>query len=191
MSPSVASLVALALVSSFDGALASQEPGIPDLALAATDGKSYPLRRTVAEARYTVFVFFSAKCPCVAAHDQRLSTLARSYQPRDVQFFLVDSEVGDALERGRGEVQRRNYPFPILADPGARLARALGARFATTSVVVDREWRIRYRGGIDSEKRDPNPNGRFYLQDALTALLAGREPDPAETKSLGCYLRTS
>jgi hypothetical protein len=162
---------------------------LPNLTLEATSGARVELRPALRASRFTVFVFFSAQCPCMAAHDERLVQLARSYQPGDVQFFLVDSEVGDALLRDRTEAARRQYPFAILADPKGRLAEVLGARFATTTIVVDGSGNVRYRGGIDSEKRQPNPAGRFYLKEALSALLAGKPPDVLETKSLGCYLR--
>jgi peroxiredoxin len=171
--------------------VSGSESVLPNLALEATDGRIVELRPTVSSARFTVFIFFSAHCPCMAAHDDRVSQLASAYQARDVQFFLVDSEVGDALERDRTEAQRRQYPFPILADPKGRLAEALGARFATTTVVLDSAGSVRYRGGIDSEKRKPDPTGRFYLKEALSALLDGKTPDVTETKSLGCYLRLS
>jgi peroxiredoxin len=167
------------------------ESVLPNLALEATDGRTLELRPTVGGARFTVLIFFSAHCPCMAAHDDRVSQLASAYQARDVQFFLVDSEVGDALERDRTEAQRRQYPFPILADPKGRLAEALGVRFATTTIVLDSAGSVRYRGGIDSEKRKPDPAGRFYLKEALSALLDGKTPDVRETKSLGCYLRLS
>jgi peroxiredoxin len=182
-------LLGLTLAATAGAAPAVTESSVPDLTLEATSGRPYALRATVSNARFTVFVFFSANCPCVSAHDERLTQLARSYESSEVQFFFVDSEVGDAVARGKQEVQRRGYPFPILADPQGRLARAFGARFATTSIVVDSEGGVRYRGGIDSERRQPNPAGRFYLKEALSALLAGKAPDAVETKSLGCYLR--
>ncbi len=167
----------------------ASEPTLPNLALEATNGRTLELRPTVSAARFTVFIFFSAHCPCMAAHDDRVSQLASAYPARDVQLFLVDSEVGDALERDRMEAQRRQYPFPILADPNGKLAQAFNVRFATTTVVVDSAGTVRYRGGIDSEKRKPDPAGRFYLKEALSALLKGQTPELTETKSLGCYLR--
>jgi peroxiredoxin len=181
------SLLLLALATSASAALPAET--VPNLTLAATNGRSVDVRPALGAARFTVFIFFSAQCPCMAAHDERVKQLASSYQPGDVQFFLVDSEVGDALERDRTEAQRRGYPFVILADPQAKLAKAFGVRFATTTIVVDASGSVRYQGGIDSEKRQPSPAGRFYLKEALSALLEGKTPDVTQTKSLGCYLR--
>ena len=188
------SLLVGLVLGSTPGALAgAPESGVPDLTLEGTNDRSYALRATVSEARFTVFVFFSATCPCMVAHDERLRELARSYQEKGVQFFLVDPEVGDALERGKVEIQRRQYPFPILADPQARFARAMKAQFATTTVVFDSEGRVRYRGGIDNQNRHVgvSPGERRYLEEVLSALLSGKSPDASETKSFGCYLRTS
>jgi peroxiredoxin len=190
MKPLRASVVFLVALMALHSRAASTETVVPDLTLEGTDDRSYALRPTVGQGRLTVFVFFSSHCPCVAAHDQRLIDLGRTFQAKGVQFYLVDSEVGNALERGKAAVQRRKYPFPILADPQAKMAKALKVEFAATAVVLDARGRVHYRGGIDSHERKVDPNtGRFYLLEALTALLDGKPPDPKETKSFGCYLR--
>ncbi len=125
------------------------QPGvIPALTLAGTDGASYRLPEVLGRARYTVLVFFSATCPCLEAHDQRLVALAGAQPAGEVQVLAVDSESGATLEQDRAEARRRGYPFPILLDPGGQLARAVGAVFATTSVVVDSEGRLRFRKKI-------------------------------------------
>jgi len=48
---------------------------------------------------------------------------------------------------------------------------------------------MRFRGGIDSARREVKASTGFYLKEALDALLQGKAPDPAEPKVLGCYLR--
>jgi peroxiredoxin len=179
----------LAMVVALGAMPALADPLLPDLALEATSGPSQRLRQTVAGAPFTVLVFFSDSCPCMAAHDRGLIELAQAYRARGVQVFLVDSEAGEALARDTEAVKRRHYPFPILADPGARLAKALGAEFATATVVFDAEGQVRYRGGIDSAKRETEHVEKSYLRDALEALVEGKRPAVAEAKTLGCYLR--
>lgn len=190
-SPRVAVLLSLLLASAAPGAEAPPlgQAVLPELTLQGTSGGAFPLRETARKARFTVLVFFSATCPCLEAHDQRLVALARAQAPGEVQVLAVDSESGASLEQDRAEAQRRGYPFPILLDPGGQLARAVGAVFATTTVVVDAEGRLRFRGGIDSAKREFRPDARPWLKYALEALLRGQAPDPAEPKTLGCFLR--
>jgi hypothetical protein len=112
------------------------------------------------------------------------------YGSRGVEFVLVDSEVGASPERDRMEALGRGYPLPILLDPGAKLARALDAEFATYTVVVDRSGTVRYRGGIDSNRNELTSDATPFLAHALDDLLAGRALRQAETKPLGCALQT-
>jgi AhpC/TSA family len=141
-------------------------------------------------ARLTVLVFFSRHCHCLDAHEPRLRALALAYGPRGVAFSMIDSETGATVERDAAEARARGYPFPILVDGGARLAGRLGARYATYAVVLDAGGRVRYRGGIDTDKTHLTDDATPYLENALDDLLAGRAPRVAEGKALGCALRT-
>ena len=138
--------------------------------------------------RLTVLVFFSATCHCLSAHDERLVQLYRAYHPRGVDLFLVDSEARATPERDAAEAHRRGYPFPIVLDRGAKLANALGAEFASYSVVLDAEGRVRYHGGIDSDQRHLHEDAQLYVQNAIDDLLAGRSPRAEKGEALGCTL---
>jgi hypothetical protein len=137
----------------------------------------------------TVVVFFSSHCPCQRAHDERLRALAAKYGPAGVHFVLVDAEADATRERDEVEARARSYPFPILADPSGSLADSLGAEYATYTVVLDAEHRVRYEGGLDSDKQHLTEDARFYLRDALDDLLGGRSPRVPVGKTLGCVLR--
>lgn len=140
--------------------------------------------------KYTVLIFFSADCHVLKLHDERLRRLATHYGERGVRFYGVDPEVGATLDRDRAEAERRGYPFPILLDAGARLARMFGAEYAGHAVVLDRHAEVVYRGGIDSDRIHLTEGTNPYLSDAVADLLAGKAPRIAESKTLGCALRT-
>jgi hypothetical protein len=162
---------------------------LPSAPLVRPEGESVDVRQLAAGAPFTVLVFFSTHCHCFDEHEGRLKALYGQYGPRGVQIVLIDSETNASPERDRAEAQRRGYPFPILDDPGARLANQLGAEYATYSVVVDREGRVLYRGGIDTDKTHLRDDTTPYLKDALDDLLAGHAPRVAEGKTLGCSLQ--
>jgi hypothetical protein len=161
---------------------------LPSSTLSARDGSSVDVRQLVATAPLTVLVFFSPGCHCLDLHEARIRELYAQYHPRGVQFVMVDSEVRASAESDLAEATRRSYPFPILIDRGARLADALGAEYATYSVVIDAQGRVRYRGGFDSDKMHLLESATPYVRDALDDLLAGRSPRVAEAKALGCAL---
>lgn len=155
------------------------------LVLRGPDGKSLYVSAAVHGSRFTAIVCYSATCPCFAAHRERLAGLHRELAPRGVRFLLVDSERhtdGDAVPANLDGL-------PVLRDEGARLARALGARYATESFVFDAAGALRYRGGIDDERKSLGPSPKTYLRDGLQSLLAGTAPALVTTKSLGCVLR--
>jgi hypothetical protein len=161
---------------------------IPSAPLVGVDGSSLDARSWTARAPLTVFVFFSTHCHCLDVHDGRLRALEGAYRPRGVQFVMVDSEVDGSPALDAEQAKRRGYRFPIVRDRGAKLADAVGAEYATYTVVADVEGRIRYRGGIDSDKIHLHEDASRYLQDALDDLLAARPPRLSEGKTLGCAL---
>jgi hypothetical protein len=162
---------------------------MPDVTLVGTDGQSRPMRAVLKQAKTTVLVFFSTHCDCQKAHDATLAQLSKEFSGQGVQFFMVDSEAGSSLEIDKSESQARHYPFPVLRDEKGVLSQAFEAQFATTTVVLDANGRVHYRGGIDSSRKEANASTRPFLQQALQSISQGQEPVVAEPKALGCYLR--
>lgn len=154
-----------------------------------SDGKAHRLSEAFTDNDYLVVTFFSSTCPCQSAHDSRLKDLYAQWSHRKVAFLSVDSEANSSLSADVAEAKRRGYPFPILSDVEGKLADALGARFATYTVILDKTGAIRYRGGLDSDKSHLTENARHYVRTALSQLLAGQSPNPAEGKALGCFLK--
>jgi AhpC/TSA family len=191
----VASRAALAFVScaalAVTGCAATRRADVvevPSAPLVDQHGEVVDVRRLAAGAPWTVLVFFSPDCHCLKVHEPRLVALYDADHPRGVQFVMVDSEVRGSPAGDAAEAKRRGYPFPILFDRGARIADAVGARYASYAVVLDAAARIHYRGGIDSDKTHLHEGAAAYLEDALDALLDHREPRVAEGKTLGCAL---
>jgi peroxiredoxin len=180
---------ALALVAL--SACAHSSPAVPTSAieLVGTDGRTRRFEELTQNNAATVLVFFSATCPCMRVHDERLKTLAKHFSERGVQVYVVDSEYSATVERDAHEAESRGYPFPILLDAHSQLMEALGAQYATYSVVLDATGHVRYRGGFDSDKNQLHDDARPYLMNAVEDVASGREPKTSETKALGCSLQ--
>jgi hypothetical protein len=154
--------------------------------LRGTDGAVHPLEADLHAHPVTVVSFFSAHCPCQAAHDERLRALIAANAPRGVGFLVVDSEESASPDRDAAESRARGYPI-VLDDRGA-LARALGAEYATYSVILGSDGAVLYRGGFDSDRTHLTLGRTPLLAQALSDVLDGRAPRQAETKALGCAL---
>jgi len=151
-----------------------------------TDGADHVL--VAPGAKLTVLEFFSHHCPCQEAHDPRLRELAQSYASRGVTFYAVDSESGASIERDQKESSARGYPYPVLIDGSGKLARAVGATYATYTVILDAEGHVVYGGGIDTDKSHLTDGATPYLKNALEdALTSGKVKNP-HTEAFGCAL---
>jgi hypothetical protein len=177
-----------ALVACAHGAAPPGE--VPGTALEAQAEGTASARALASRAPFTVFFFFSRHCPCVATHDGRLGELYARFHARGVQFIAVDSEVGASPDRESLEAQKHGYAFPIWIDTGAALARALGAEYASYSVIADAHGVVHYAGGIDSDKSHLRDDAEWFVGNALDDLLAGQEPRVPHGKTLGCALQT-
>jgi hypothetical protein len=58
------------------------------------------------------------------------------------------------------------------------------------SVVLDADGRVRYQGGLDSDKNRLTDDAEHYLRNALDDILAGREPRRHQSRTLGRSLQT-
>jgi len=167
----------------------ASSPHLPEVTFPGSDGAPHALADLARGASFTVVTFFSADCPCQHAHDARLREMAALYRARRVAFVAVDAESTATPAGDAGEARSRGYPFPVLTDPHGALADALGAEYATYTVVLDPSLRVRYRGALDSDKTHLTQGADMYLRDALDRLLAGGEPARLATEALGCALR--
>jgi hypothetical protein len=175
------------LVACAPGVVAGVPSSVPSVVLHGTDGARLPLDAALHQHPVTVITFFSADCPCQRAHDARLRALIAEDAPLGVGFLVVDSEERATAATDADESRQRGYP--IWLDDAGRLARALGAEYATYSVVVDAVGKVLYRGGFDADRTHLRDDSPRFLADAVDDARAGRPIRRPEAKALGCSLQ--
>lgn len=132
----------------------------------------------------TVVVFISAKCPCSTSHQKHLNELAQKFT--DFEFVGVHSNSDEPLEFSR-ERLKGQVNFRIVQDKNAAIADEYKA-FKTPHVFVfNNEGKSLYRGGVSSSA-DFARSEKFFLQEALEDLQAGRPVRLAEGRTLGCMI---
>ena len=132
-------------------------------------------------------------CPYVIAWNPRLRAVAEDYAPRDVRFLAINANDADRYPADSPAAMKRfvddqSWPIPYLYDASQDVARALDALVTPHVFVLDGDHRLRYRGAPDADHGDPSQNAQ-YLRDALDAVLAGGDPDPADTHARGCSVK--
>lgn len=131
----------------------------------------------------TVLYYWSITCPCVDAVEMRIKKAMAKYESQGVAFVAIDSDPDDSKDDVVRKMVNLHAGYTMLLDPKQVTLPRTGARTSTEIVILDASDRIRYRGSIDDNLIKPTVD---YLGPALDAILAGKEPSPAETKPYGC-----
>lgn len=164
----------------------------PDFELPAAGGGTAALAG--GEATATVVYWTCNHCPYALAWHARMLDVDRDYAERGVRFLAINSNDGerypaDSFEAMVERVERDgDWPHPYLHDAGQEVARAWGAEKTPHVFVLDSELKLRYHGAPDADYDDAS-QAAAYVRGALDAVLAGRDPDPAETPAIGCGIK--
>ncbi|MEO7795037.1 MAG: redoxin domain-containing protein [Thermoanaerobaculia bacterium] len=81
---------------------------------------------------------------------------------------------------------KQGIAYPVLYDSSGEVGRAYGAKTTPHMFIIDGAGKVAYNGAIDS---GPGAASTNYVGAALTALAAGKRPDPATTKPMGCSVK--
>jgi peroxiredoxin len=162
----------------------------PEFELRDTEGATWS---SADGATLTVVVFTCNHCPYALAWHDRIADAARDYADRGVRFLAINSNDSDRYPRDSYEAMRQrvageDWPMPYLHDATQEVARGYDAKTTPDIFVLDSQGRLRYRGAPDADYGDPAQHAA-WLRDALEAVLAGRDPERAETKPVGCSIK--
>jgi peroxiredoxin len=137
----------------------------------------------------TVVVFTCNHCPYALAWHDRIIGVASDYADRGVRTLAINPNDADRLDAMRARVESGEFDgVPYLRDESQEVARAYDARTTPDVFVLDSGGVLRYRGAPDGDQDDPTQNAA-WLRGALDAVLAGRAPDPNETRPVGCSIK--
>jgi peroxiredoxin len=138
-----------------------------------------------------VVVFLGTECPINNAFLPTLAELHKQYVPQGVQVLGINSNVQDTAERVAAHARKNALPFPVLKDPGNKVADQFGARRTPEAFVLDAAGVIVYQGRIDDQfglgYQQPRPSRRD-LALALDDVLAGKAVSQAQTPVAGCLI---
>lgn len=136
--------------------------------------------------RIVVLEFWSAKCPWSARVDEDLAEQRPDWGDQIVLVHIA-SNVDEGVE-GIREVSEDRGLSLILVDSDQRVADAYGAQTTPQFFLIDAEGMLRYQGSLDDADFRQREATQHYLMNAISAVMKGEEPDPAETAPYGCAL---
>ncbi len=141
--------------------------------------------------RAFVLVFTNTTCPIVQRFLPRLKQLDTEFRGQGVQFVAIDVGPDDSVLDIATQAVEHDMPFPFVKDIGGSCVEACGVDRTATAVLIDSDYKIRYRGRIDNSFRlgGTTPGAvSSELRDAIRSLLAGEEIAVTETAVDGCLI---
>jgi peroxiredoxin len=156
----------------------------PDFSLPGLEGISH--RLSDQRGMIVVLNFWSATCPWAQVADETIAAID-VLQDERIVLWPIASNVDETPEQIRDVAGERGLPI-VLLDAGHSVADMYEAVTTPHVFVIDSEGVLRYRGSLDDTSFRQSSPTKNYLADAVSALLEGRDPTPAETPGYGCAI---
>lgn len=177
----------------------------PSFDLPGVDGKRYRLEDFQSHP-ILVVIFTCNHCPTAQAYEERIKQMVDDYREQGVGFVAVSpndpdairldeldySDLNDSLEEMRLRAEERNFNFPYLYDgEDQEASRAYGPTATPHVFIFDESRKLRYRGRIDDNEREPDQVTSRDTRDAIDALLHGSTVPTETTRTFGCSIKWS
>ncbi|MEN3941636.1 redoxin domain-containing protein [Prosthecobacter sp. SYSU 5D2] len=173
----------------------------PDFELVGIDEEMHTLK-DYAQADYLMVAFISNHCPSSQAIEARLKKLVKEYKGQGLRVVAINpndpaalrpdelgySKYNDSFPEMKRHAREQDFNFPYLYDGETqKTALAYGCLATPHVFLFDKERKLRYQGRFDDSRfADAATVTRADAQEALDALLAGKEVEVPVTLPHGC-----
>jgi peroxiredoxin len=160
---------------------------IEDFTLPDADGKEHSLNSLKGK-KGTVLIFVAVQCPVSNAYNERMEKLAQDFAGRGISVIGINANNTESAEAVKNHASANKLSFPILKDPGNKIADRLGATKTPEAYFLDASNKLVYHGRIDNSK-DASGVNSSELRDAMEALLAGKPIEKTTAMAFGCTIK--
>ena len=161
---------------------------LEDFSLRNLSGDTVTLSGSLEGKNGGVVLFWSGVCSHCDRYDKYLNTFAERHP--ELRLLAIASRHGETVEDIRKTVAERKLTFPILHDPGGRLAAQWFTQQSPRVYLLDNRRTLLYRGAIDNYKYPSDGQYAAYLEPALEQFLKGESIVKPETASFGCAIQS-
>lgn len=160
------------------------------------DGKMVSLSDYSGE-KGVIVIFTCNHCPYSVAYEDRIIALDKTFKSKGYPVVAINPNdpteyPEDSFENMKVRAKEKGFTFPYLFDEKQAVFPVYGATKTPHVYVLKNEkgtFKVAYIGAIDNSAKDAASVTETYLANAVDALLAGKTPNPSETKAVGCSIK--
>ena len=167
-----------------------------DFSLKNIDGNMVSLSN-YKDAKGFIVIFTCNTCPYAVAYEDRVEALNKKYASLGYPVIAImpnntDVKPGDNMEAMKARAKSKGFTFPYLMDEGQKVYPKYGATKTPHVYVLQKTKKgneVKYIGAIDDNYQDASAVKTKYVENAVDALLAGKEIKETETRAIGCSIK--
>ncbi len=167
-----------------------------DFKLTNVDGKQVSLA-DYKDAKGYIVIFTCNHCPFSVKYEDRIIALDKKYKNKGYPVIAINpndaaqSEIDDFAGMQK-RAKEKKFTFPYLHDESQVIATAYGASRTPHVFLLKKEGGanvVKYIGAIDDNSDNAKAVKEKYVENAVDALLAGKNISPDFTKAIGCTIK--
>ncbi|WP_412985998.1 thioredoxin family protein [Pontimicrobium sp. IMCC45349] len=167
-----------------------------DFSLENIDGKMVSLA-DYNDAKGFIVIFTCNTCPYAVAYEDRIIDLDKKYASKGYPVIAImpnntDVKPGDNMKAMKARAASKGFTFPYLMDKGQKIYPQYGATKTPHVYILEKTKRgnvVKYIGAIDDNYQDASKVNTKYVEDAVDALLDGKEIKETKTRAIGCSIK--
>lgn len=168
-----------------------------DFNLKGVDGKMVSLA-DYQEAGGFVVIFTCNTCPYAKMYEERIKALHQDYADQGFPVVAINPNCaerspGDSMLKMKERADEKDFNFAYLQDETQEIAQTYGATNTPQVYLLkktpDSRYQVAYKGAIDNNYKDPDKVDKYYVRNAIDALLANEDILEKNTKAIGCTIK--
>lgn len=167
-----------------------------DFKLKNVDGKMVSLA-DMKDAKGYIVVFTCNHCPFSKKYEDRIIALDKKYKKQGYPVVAINSNdptvsPDDSYEKMQERSKSKKFTFPYLYDETQSIAKTYGATKTPHVYILQKKGSeniVKYIGAIDDNSDDAKAVTAKYVENAVDALVAGKEVTTPQTKAIGCTIK--
>ncbi|MCB0462648.1 MAG: thioredoxin family protein [Flavobacteriaceae bacterium] len=167
-----------------------------DFKLKNIDGKMVSLA-DYKDAKGYIVIFTCNTCPYAVQYEDRIIALDKKYADKGfpVVAIMPNNPVvqpGDSQDAMKARAASKGFTFPYLFDDGQKIYPQYGATKTPHVYLLEKTKKgnvVRYIGAIDDNYKDAEAVNTKYVEEAVDALMNGKEIKETKTRAIGCTIK--